>query len=106
MSNNITPINEPHPVMLAMATGRISPQMVEGLLELFDKDPNGLLKVMRSTPADAVIQTHEVKEAKAVEISRFARQRGVGFAEAYVEIHKLANQVLCEPIYVTGPEAA
>jgi len=104
--SEVTPINTPHPVTLALATGRITPAMVDVYLELYANDANSILDLLTVTPADAVIKTRAVREAQAAEINRFARQRGISYGDAFVEIHHLATQVFRERVYQRDPEAA
>ena len=41
----------------------------------------------------------------AAEISRYARQKDISFADAHNEIHKAIWQIEQEPIFTRGPEA-
>jgi len=103
---NVIPISEPDPIRLLIATGRAVPAQAAGLQELQKKNPASVLSLMRATPADAVSHAPAARHAQDLEIRRFARQRSLSYADAVVEIHRLANQIALDPIYSGGPEAA
>jgi len=103
---NVIPINDPyHPVKLALATGRVDSAQAEVFMDIHDERPDAILSVLSTVPANS-IKTKKASWAQYAEISNHARQKGITFAEAHRDLHKVARELAYTFSRTHGPEAA